>query len=198
VDFAFNYFYEDSENHVDYSFGADVTITIFSTDEYIDKKLKFDVTTNNVDFKITDRKFTIDKTCHWSDFTIDGVDETTNLVGGFNIKVVDGVCGSRDNEFTITINETTVDEQILSGTTSHNWMWAVQQNGDIIHNSPYIEGETIPFSLTNNDGSSLSGEILISGNVKDGIEVELKSAKLVKTKTINQSYKWETYTTNID
>jgi hypothetical protein len=168
-------------NHVDYSFGADVTITIFSADKYIDQTPKFDVITNNVDFKITDRKFTIDKTYNWSDFTIDGVDETTNLVGGFNIKVEKGVCGSRDNEFTITINETTLDGQTLSGTTTYNWIWAVRQNGDIIHNAPFIEGETIPFNLTNSEGSSFSGEILISGNVKelDTLIVTIQNCKII-------------------
>lgn len=202
VDFAFDYFYEDSNNHVDYSFDADVTITIFSADKYTDEIPNFNVITKNVVFEITDRKFTIDKTCDWSDFTIDGVDETTNLIGGFNIKVENGVCGSKDNEFTITINETTVDGQILSGTTSHNWIWAVQQNGDIIHNTPYIEGETIPFNLTNNDGSSLSGEILISGNVKDedNFNVELKNAKLVIIKTlyISKNFEWKDYISDLN
>ena len=187
TDTSFTFKYEETVNNVDYRFIATVTITPSLT-----------VTTNNVVCERIDKNFTINKTYNWDDFTIDGVDETTNLVGGFNIKVENGVCGSSENEFTITINETTVDGQILSGTTTYNWMWAVQQNGEIIHNTPHIEGETIPFNLTNADGTTLSGEIIISGNVKNGIDVELKSAKLVKTKTINQSYKWETYTTNID
>ena len=188
VDFVFDYIYEDTENHIDYSFNATVTISP-----------SLSVTTKNVVFEINDRNFTINKTYDWSDFkNIEGVDETTNLVGGFNIDVENGVCGSTDNKFIITINETTVDGQILSGTTTQNWIWTVQKNGNIHHNTPYIEGETIPFNLTNTDGTTLSGEILISGNVKNNFKVELTSSKFVKTKTINKNYKWEDFTTNID
>ena len=108
MDFVFDYIYEDTENHIDYSFNATVTISP-----------SLSVTTKNVVFEINDRNFTINKTYDWSDFkNIEGVDETTNLVGGFNIDVENGVCGSTDNKFIITINETTVDGQILSGTTT--------------------------------------------------------------------------------
>ena len=195
---SFTFNYEETTNNVDYYFTATVTITptlIETTDTPT-----LIVTTNNVSFEITDRKFTIDKTCDWSDFTIDGVDETTNLVGGFNVKVENGVRG-QENTFNITINGTTVDEQILSGTTDYDWIWKVQQNGDIIHNTPYIEGETIPFNLTNTDGTTLSGEILISGNVKDEdtLNVELKNAKLVTIKTVNidSRYEWSSYITEV-
>lgn len=186
---SFTFKYEETTNNVDYHFAATVTITPTLI-----------VTTNNVICERIDRNFTINKTYNWDDFTIDGVDETTNLVGGFNVKVENGVMG-QENTFNITINGTTVDGQILSGTTSHNWIWAVQRNGDIIHNTLYIEGETIPFNLTNTDGTTLSGEILISGNVKDedNFNVELKNAKLViiKTKDINSRYEWSSYTTEV-
>ena len=188
IDFSFNY--QNTIDNVYYSFDATVTISP-----------SLSVTTKNVVFEINDRNFTINKTYDWSDFkNIEGVDETTNLVGGFNIKVENGLCGSTDNKFIITINETTVDGQILRGTTTYNWIWSVQGNGDIIHNTPYKEGETIPFNLTNTDGTTLSGEIIISGNVKNNFNVELTSAKLVtiKTENIDSRYEWSSYAAEIN
>ena len=82
TDTSFTFKYEETVNNVDYRFIATVTITP-----------SLIVTTNNVVCERIDRNFAIDKIYNWSDFTIDGVDETTNLVGGFNVKVENGVMG---------------------------------------------------------------------------------------------------------
>ena len=79
---SFTFNYEETTNNVDYHFTATVTITPTLI-----------VTTNNVICERIDRNFTINKTYNWDDFTIDGVDESINLVGGFNVKVENGVMG---------------------------------------------------------------------------------------------------------
>ena len=81
----------------------------------------------------------------------------------------------------------------MSGETSYSCEINVDDKGNI------TDSKTIPFNLTNTDGTTLSGEILISGDVKDNFNVELKNAKLVtiKTKDINSRYEWSSYTTEV-
>ena len=146
---SFTFNYEETKNNVDYRFTATVTITPTLI-----------VTTNNVICERIDRNFAINKTYNWDDFTIDGVDETTNLVGGFNVKVENGVMG-QENTFDITINKTTINENELTGNSSYTKTIEVDKDGNITN------GVILPFELGNQNGYDFTGEIVISGNVKE-------------------------------
>lgn len=172
-----------TENHIDYLFEGTIQYNI-------DKGII--IVNHTTNYSVNDRNFAIDKTYNWSDFTIDGVDETTNLVGGFNVKVENGVMG-QENTFDVTINKTTIDENELTGNSSCTKTIEVDKDGNITN------GDIIPFQLENQNGYDFTGEIVISGNVKElDTLVTIQNCEIIKPLYIAKQFEWKDYISNLN